>query len=465
MKLFKVKTDDGLTWAQQLQDIIKRRQMAVYMIIGAFLVLLVLYNVGNFIFLNQMSDQLENELSARLTSITILSASLVENEFPETFSPDSVNQFTISSVRSRLQEIKRKNQLEGLFIIDEDLNTVVDSYQDFELNILRTYLKDDLPWIEQARQGIPSSGPLHVLNDQKFKSAYAPIRNLSGEVIGVLTAEANAYFFILLDRYRGTFFITTMISAGVFILFTTFLLYALRLLIRTQRSLHNTEKLAMMGQMSAVLAHEIRNPLGIIRGTADVLRTRYEKKTKPDPMFLYIPDEVNRLNRLVNNFLTLSKDSAPAVSKQDINQLIKDTVEKIKLEKKRDSVNFEFFSAELQPFYFDVNGIQQVVINLVINSLQAIESKGNISITTEKIIRKKNAFVRVNITDDGQGIEGDPQVVFEPFFTTKSSGSGLGMAISKKIIEDHKGWINLESKPGQQTTVSFVIPYQDSIGT
>ncbi len=433
------------------------------MIIGIFLALLVLYNVGNFIFLNQMSDQLEKELSARLISITILSTALVENEFPESFAADSENEFTIFSVRNRLQEIKTKNQLEGLFIIDENLNTVVDSYQDFELNISRTYLKDDLPWIEQARQGIPASGPLHVLDDQKFKSAYAPIRNLSGEVIGVLTAEANAYFFILLDTYRGTFLITAMISAGVFILFALFLLYALRLLIRTQKSLRDTEKLAMMGQMSAVLAHEIRNPLGIIRGTADVLRTRYEKKTEPDPMFLYIPDEVNRLNTLVNNFLTLSKDSTLSTSKQDINQLIKDTVEKIKLEIKRDSVNFDLHTAELQPFYFDLDGIQQVVINLVRNSLQAIDSKGNISITAEKIIRKKNAFVMVNITDDGQGIEGDPQAVFEPFFTTKSSGSGLGMAISKKIIQNHNGWINIESKPGQQTTVSFVIPYQDSI--
>ncbi|HDL18255.1 MAG TPA: hypothetical protein ENH29_04290, partial [Bacteroidetes bacterium] len=150
------------SWAEQLQQIIKRRRMSVFMIIGAFLILLILYNVGNFIFLNQMANQMETELGNRLNSIAKLSASIVENEFPESFSPTMKNRLSLSVIKGELQNIRKQHQLEGLFIIDRNFNTVLDSYQNFELDITRTYLKNDAPWIERTWQGIPSTGPLHT---------------------------------------------------------------------------------------------------------------------------------------------------------------------------------------------------------------------------------------------------------------------------------------------------------------
>jgi len=208
MKTDSNKTSSIRTWTQQLQTIIKRRKMLVVMIISAFLVLLVLYNVGNFIFLNQISNQLEQELELRLTSVTKLATTVLESEIMETLTEDE---------RNRLQGIRTQHQLEGLYIIDENYNTILDSYRDFELTIKRTYLVDDSLWINQAWQGLHTSGPLHILDDQKFKSAYSPVRNYYGEMIGILVAEANVDFFDLLEAYRSTFFITVLISAGVFV--------------------------------------------------------------------------------------------------------------------------------------------------------------------------------------------------------------------------------------------------------
>jgi len=218
-----------------------------------------------------------------------------------------------------------------------------------------------------------------------------------------------------------------------------------------------------MGQMSAVLTHEIRNPLGIIRGTADVLKSRYEKSENADPLFHYIPDEVNRLNKLVNNFLVLSKDSEINLTKQDINQLIEDTVDKLKIDIKNDAIKFKIIKSELLPFYFDHDGIQQVLINLMRNAIQAIEKKGEISIKTEFIKKKKNQIVQTTISDNGAGIEGNVQAIFEPFFTTKSSGSGLGMAVSRKIVEGHSGWVDIESQVRKGTKVMFTLPYLNSL--
>jgi signal transduction histidine kinase len=450
------------SWSRQLQTIIKRRRLSVIMIVGGFLLLLVLFNVANFFFLHQMRSQLESELDIRLRSVAILSANLVENflrrEQLASLEYGIESEVTLLIIQDRLNEIKRTHQLEGLFIIDENYDTLLDSYAELDLNVSRTYLVGDSINVGRAWAGVPGASPLHVLERQKFKSAYAPLRNLSGDVIGILVTEANAYFFHILERYRNTFLIAAMGSAGIFVLFAAFIIYALRLLIRTQETLSKSERLAMMGQMSAVLAHEIRNPLGIIRGTADVLKSRYENQQTPDPLFHYIPDEVNRLNKLVNDFLILSRDSQLSYEENDLNELINEIVQKAQLDDEKTPVRFQIEAGGIAPFKFDRNGIAQVLMNLVRNSMQATTSDGLIRIKARAIEKRRKSYVQIEIQDSGHGIDGDPRVIFEPFYTTKSTGSGLGMPVSKRIVETHGGKIEVESRPGVGTNVTIILP-------
>lgn len=451
------------SWAKRLQLIIKRRRLAVYMIIGGFLILLVVYNFGNFLFLQQMQQEFESELELRLISISTLSANLVEKNLQQSFSEFGLeDQITQLIIQDQLINIKRMHQLEGLFIIDENYRTKIDSYENLEFSISHSYLREDSTTIKRAWEGIPAASAVHTLNDQRFMSAYAPVRNDNGLVIGVLVTEANAYFFDILERYRNTFLITATVSIGVFVLFTTFILYALRLLIQTQESLSKSERLAMMGQMSAVLAHEIRNPLGIIRGTADVLKSRYQNKKHPDQLFHYIPDEVSRLNKLVNDFLILSKDSNLNFEKNDINNLIAETIEKMKLNDEKKNVEFQLEVSPLEAFLFDRSAVQQVLINLLRNSMQALQEGGEITIKTLKLDIQGTPYSQVQIIDSGSGIE-DVENIFEPFYTTKSSGSGLGMPVSKKIIESHGGYITVDSQVGNGTTVTIQLPIEGNI--
>lgn len=452
------------SWSQKLQSIIKRRRLAVYMIIGGFLVLLIIFNLGNFFLLNQMRAQLESEQELRLKSVAILAANLIEKNLQDegllSLEFGQENQITLLLIQDQLMSIKKTHQLEGLFIIDAKYTTIVDSYSDFEFDISHAYLKEDSTTIKQAWSGIPVASPIHILNDQRFMNAYAPVHNLTGQTMGILVTEANAYFFDLVEQYKNTFFVTATVSIGIFILFVTFILYALRLLIRTQESLSKSERLAMMGQMSAVLAHEIRNPLGIIRGTADVLKSRYQNEKKPDQLFQYIPDEVNRLNKLVNDFLLLGKESKLNFEKNDLNKLIEATIEKMKLNNEQSKVKFHFDAKAIEPFPFDLDAMQQVLINLFRNSMQSIESEGDIVIKTNYLNNKHKNFYQVQIIDSGSGIE-NPDAIFEPFYTTKSSGSGLGLPVSKKIIEGHGGNIEVESQPGNGTTITINLPVEN----
>ena len=447
-------TAESAGWSRQLQSILKRRKLALVMIIAAFLLLLVLLNAANFLFLNRMQRQLETELSHRLLSISALAANLVEAQYPEDFLPGPNSQLKLLIIQDWLANIKRQHQLEGLYIIDRRYRTVLDAFPAGEL-LKRTYLIPDSTWIRRAWAGVPVTSAVHTVGGQHFMSGYAPVRNLSGRVIGVLVAEANADFFLLLDRYRSAYLITAIVSAGIFVLFSAFLVYALRLLMRTQEKLVQTERLALMGQMSAVLAHEIRNPLGIIRGTADVLRARYQNKDRPDPLFEYIPEEINRLNKLVNDFLVLSRDGALNLTLENLNDLVRETVHKMRLDEEQSTVRFELQLDELPPFYFDRDAIEQVLVNLLRNAIQAIDGQGTVTVRTR---RAGGSRAEVSVADTGPGIDGDVQRIFEPFYTTKSSGSGLGMPVSKKIIEKHGGNIQIYTEKGKGTTVTFWLP-------
>jgi|GEM_PF-271476 len=453
--------DSRLT--QRLDRLLKRRRLAFALLIGAFLALLVSFNLIQFLFLRQISNQLEEELGRRLISIAKLISDIIETEYLDPFGSLPQDELRLIILRDRLLNLRRQHELEGLYLIDRKFNVLLDSSPFGKTPLPRSYLRADSSSIGKAWEtGVPVTSPLHAVGNQHFKSAFAPIRNLQGQTVAVLVTEANAYFFLLLDRYRQTFYASVVASAGLFILFGGLLAYALRLLMQSQERLLQSERLAMMGQMAAVLAHEIRNPLGIIRGTADILRSRYNPAEKPDPLFEYIPDEINRLNKLVSDFLFLSREHPLQKTRGNLNQLIETVISRLKTDPSFHEIDFHLeLAGELPDFDFDPSGIEQVLMNLIKNGCQAMDGEGRLDIRTSLKNTRKGLWAEVTVRDYGKGIEGDPEQVFAPFYTTKSTGSGLGMAISKKIVEQHGGTIKIESSPGKGTAVVFRLPVQE----
>ena len=211
--------------------------------------------------------------------------------------------------------------------------------------------------------------------------------------------------------------------------------------------------------MSASVAHEIRNPLGIIKATADVLKGKYDRPDNPDDLFNYIGAEVQRLNNLVNDFLAFARESPLKLEAGSIGDTARKAVQAFQRDCGELNCPIELtVQPDLPDVHHDKEKIYQVLLNLLRNAAQATDVDGFISVTASHDTKGKTVLIRV--TDTGTGIEGDVSEIFDPFYTTKSSGSGLGLAITRQIIEQHHGWIKVESTPGKGATFTIYLPVQ-----
>jgi signal transduction histidine kinase len=441
------------------ERLLQKRKLYVRSLVIATALLLLLFNLGSWLFLQRMGNYLERELEKHLTSIARLMQRNINNQYIDDLLSNNEPEFAVFFIQQDLRQLVDKEELQAAFIIDRNFVVLSDGGTGFGIEQRRTYLQQDSIAIWRAWQDSISASPIHIVAGNRFKNVYAPLKDASRDIVALLVLEANADFFEILSLFRRGLIIGGFISLGLIVVFSFFISWMISLLIRTQESLKQSEKLAAMGQMAASMAHEIRNPLGIIKSTADVLKEKYIDPDKTDELFDYISEEVKRLNHLVNNFLSFAREPKLELKSAWIENMIKKAVAAIEREDpdKTISVNFAS-SAELQPFLFDENAIQQVLFNMLINSIQAIDQVGVIAIDLTSINLKNKLYAKISISDNGTGIEGDVNKIFEPFYTTKSSGSGLGLAISKQIVEKHGGWIEVESQPGEGTTFRVFLP-------
>jgi signal transduction histidine kinase len=425
--------------------------------------LLIAFNIGSWFFHNKMGTYLETELSKRLESIARISAHNIEitpglriDDFTRLDNELSSDYYLI---QSKLRSLKTQNELQSVYIVDTNLNVILDESGNFPAGAKLTYIEQDSTELFQVLTGNIAVSPIHVIEGNRFKTAYAPLTNIMAEVTAILVLEANADFFSIIRTFKRGLILIGVTSIVAIILFSAFLSWTISLLINTQQSLRKTEKLALLGQMAASVAHEIRNPLGIIKATSDVVKLKYQNKEKPDELFDYIGKEVMRLNNLVNDFLTFARDITLNAKPGKIDETVEKAVNAFEREHADTGISVSFENtSELPEITYDEEKIQQVLLNLMVNAAQAIENEGHIRIEIDQYVHSGEKYAKISVTDNGCGIEGDVQKVFDPFYTTKSSGSGLGLAITRQIIEKHDGWIDIESEPAKGTTIIINLP-------
>ena len=236
-----------------------------------------------------------------------------------------------------------------------------------------------------------------------------------------------------------------------------------------EEDLKRTDRLAMMGTLAAGLAHEIRNPLGGIKGAAQLLRRAVEGDASLRVYTDIMIREVDRVNQLIEQLLDLSRPWQLNFAPVNIHEILEEVLllegqtapEKSVTVKKR-------FDPSLPPIRGDRAQLMQVFLNLVKNAYQAMDHGGALTLATRLETdfhvraqgNRRSRFIWVDIADDGAGIkEADLPHIFSPFFTTKNSGTGLGLAICYRIINEHGGLIRVESNECKGTTfkVSLVV--------
>ena len=220
------------------------------------------------------------------------------------------------------------------------------------------------------------------------------------------------------------------------------------------------KRLAALGKLSAGIAHEIRNPLSSIRGLAQFIHNSFSKTDERKEDLKTIIQEVDRLNKLVVQVLDFAKLKKPNLTKFSLNDLIRNIAELFKLEIKNKQIKFNLeLSPDISQIQADEDQVRQILMNVIINAIQAIPKKGEIKIKTEKALLRGESAIKLIIKDSGVGIpEKDFNQIFDPFFSTKEKGSGLGLSIVYKLTEAHQGEIKVESKEGEGTKFVIFLP-------
>ena len=233
----------------------------------------------------------------------------------------------------------------------------------------------------------------------------------------------------------------------------------------SQNTLRRADRLSSLGLLTAGLAHEIRNPLVAIRTFTQLLPERYNDAEFRDGFQGLALKEVDRICGLINDLLSFARPSRPKVVQENMNDVIDGITRILESEAKEKNVEItRDFTAGLPTVWIDREQMKQVFMNLILNAIQAMKSEGGaLSISTRFHSRDQSGqpgqFVQVEIRDTGVGIpEENLDHIFDPFFTNKDEGSGLGLSISHQIVQEHGGFITVESKVGVGTSFSVNIP-------
>ena len=225
---------------------------------------------------------------------------------------------------------------------------------------------------------------------------------------------------------------------------------------RTQMS--RAEHLATLGEMATGLAHEIRNPLAGIAGVIEIIGRDLPATSPARSVVKDVRQEIARINHIVTDLLQTARPHPPKVRKSDLNTTVEHAVMLGRQQALAKSVEISLYKDPTLPeVEHDSDQIHQVLLNLLLNSLQAIEQNGKITVNLES--HGKTAVVQV--IDNGRGIAPDhlPNI-FRPFYTTKGDGTGLGLSLARRIVEDHQGRIDVTSTLGKGTTFAVVLPVQ-----
>lgn len=212
------------------------------------------------------------------------------------------------------------------------------------------------------------------------------------------------------------------------------------------------EKLAVIGQMATAIAHEIKNPLSSLKGFTQL---QQEKDKEDDQYYPIMLSEIDRINAIVSDLLILGRPNTAIKTEKNIGDIIHYVISVIEPHASRNNVNINLDLKDSPTLTCDENQLKQVFINLIKNAMESMHIGGTITIHSES----RGNIVEVSVSDEGCGIEtGKLAKLGEPFYTTKENGTGLGLMVTKKIIDEHSGDFKINSVIGKGTTVKLTLP-------
>ena len=228
------------------------------------------------------------------------------------------------------------------------------------------------------------------------------------------------------------------------------------------------EHLATMGELAAGVAHEIRNPLAGIAGAIEIISKGFPKEHPDREILEDLRQEVRRIEKVLNDLLAYARPKAPQFGVADLKETIARTLQLARQQIGNKNVEFSIqVSPQLPNFRMDPEQLQQVLLNLVLNGIQAIPQEGRVSIQARVLggpgTPNRPDYVEITVTDTGVGIPREQmEKIFRPFYTTKRGGTGLGLSLCRRIISQHGGTLTAESEVGKGSRFNIRFPMREA---
>lgn len=234
-----------------------------------------------------------------------------------------------------------------------------------------------------------------------------------------------------------------------------------------QNELVKRERLAALGNLAATLAHEVRNPLGVLFNSLGTLEKLVEPRGDTGVLLRIMREESERLNQLVGDLLDFARPNEPAFRRESLGDVVQGALEAVANEAAAVGVRVETeIACDLPLVALDARMMRRAVLNLALNGIQAMDRGGTLVVRAIAEPGEGAIFARLDVADTGVGIEPEHiERVFDPFFTTKPKGTGLGLAVVRSTVDAHHGTLEVRSTPGAGTTFSLRLPLERSRAT
>jgi len=361
-----------------------------------------------------------------------------------------LDKYRIVASEHNLAEITLTNSFDRIVILSTSASLVAGQPND--------YWDVDPAAMETAALGSAVVTRLYDLGGPgglKQKSAHAPISNFvtdGGYVVAIVTVSGSPDFFGALDDLKLGAYITGALVLVVLVVMGVFLSQINLAMARYRASILRQENLAAMGRMTAGIAHEIRNPLSIIRGAGQHLQRVLQDQGITDEVADFIPEEVDRLDHILTGYLAFGADKDAVSEVFDLALALRRSLHLVRDELATTAVTLQVPEVLPDaPVSGDPRRLQQVFLNLLINARDAMPGGGAIVIE----LTLHGSQVKIMLTDEGPGLGAvDAGKMFTPFWTSKEKGSGLGLAMSRKIMEDMGGGLTLRDRADRAGAVA-----------
>jgi signal transduction histidine kinase len=308
-------------------------------------------------------------------------------------------------------------------------------------------------WLARSLHGAPAVSPAFIREGVRVRAAFAPVRE-RGRTVAVVAVEAEPEYQRTLTPLARRLTLIGAVSVAVIALFSALVVRTALSAARLEQRLSRAENLAAMGRLTATLAHEIKNPLAIIRGSAERIR-----RADPDTprMAGFVIEESDRLSRTVSRYLQFARGGETGAEHGDAIAALEATLALLEgeLASRRIVVERSPSGAASASVRLDPESLKQVYLNLLLNAMEAMPEGGPLRVSDRGLPDR----IEVTIADAGQGMPPDVlRRVGTPFVTTKAQGSGLGLFLSRRLVESAGGALDIESAVGRGTTCLVRLP-------